>query len=167
VTADASVNVDTSNGRYAGRVYVSYADSGRNHGWRVFVAVFDPALRSLGEILVDPADGAIPSDQFQPAAAVDSSTGTLWICFYDTSGDPHRVRAVYSCTTSSDGGSSWSPPVGAASIASDEAQRRANRIGYGDYQGLAVAHGLAHPIWTDSRELETRKEEVYSATLSG
>ena len=151
VTAGATVTVDDSSGRYAGRVYVSYADARQNRGWPVFVAAFDPALRPLGEKLVDPADGATPSDQFQPAAAVDSSTGTLWACFYETNGDPRRIRAVYSCATSSDGGSSWSRPVGAASVASDEAERGANRVGYGDYQGLAVAGGLAHPIWTDSR----------------
>ncbi len=167
VTAGATVTVDDSSGRYAGRVYVSYADARRNRGWRVFVAAFDPALRPLSEKLVDPADGATPSDQFQPAAAVDSSTGTLWVCFYETNGDPRRIRAVYSCATSSDGGSSWSRPVGAASVASDEAERGANRVGYGDYQGLAVAGGLAHPIWTDSRALGTLEEEIYSATFTG
>jgi hypothetical protein len=167
VTADANVTVDNSSGRYTGRVYVSYADAGRNQARDVFVAVFDPALRPLGEKLVNPADEAAPSDQFQPAAAVDASTGTLWVCFYDTSGDPHRIRAVYSCTISSDGGHSWSRPVGAASVASDEAGRGANRIGYGDYQGLAVARGLAHPIWTDARALGTLKEEIYSATFTG
>ena len=158
--------MDNSTRRYAGRVYVSFADADGNRGWRVFVAAFGPALRPLSERLVDPADGATRSDQFQPAAAVDSSTGTLWICFYDTSGDPRRIRALYSCAISPDGGSSWSRPV-AASVASDEAQPGANRVGYGDYQGLAVAHGLAHPIWTDSRALARLKEEIYSATLAG
>ena len=167
VTAAATVTVDDSSGRHAGRVYVSYADASRNHGWRVLVAAFDPALRPLGDKLVDPADGATPSDQFQPAAAVDSSTGTLWACFYETNGDPRRIQAVYSCATSHDGGSSWSRPVRAASVASDEAERGANRVGYGDYQGLAVAGGLAHPIWTDSRSLATLREEIYARTLTG
>jgi hypothetical protein len=165
VTADATVAVDDSSGRYAGRVYVSYAGA-RSHGWRVVVAAFDPALEPLGEKRVDPAEGRTTSDQFQPAAAVDSSTGTLWVCFYNTSGDPRRVSAVCSCATSSDGSRSWSPPVGAASGPSNEAQHGANRIGYGDYQGLAVTHDLAHPIWTDSRAQRTLKEEIYSTTLT-
>jgi hypothetical protein len=165
VTADATVTVDDSSGRYAGRVYVSYADA-RNHGWRVAVAAFNPALGPLGEMRVDPAEGRTRSDQFQPAASVDSSTGTLWVCFYNTDGDPRRVHAVYSCTTSTNGSRRWTRPVGAASIPSNEAQPGANRIGYGDYQGLAVAHGLAHPIWTDSRALRTLKEEIYSTTLT-
>jgi len=40
-------------------------------------------------------------------------------------------------------------------------------VGYGEYQGLAVAGGRAHPIWTDSRSLGTLKEEIYSATFAG
>jgi hypothetical protein len=167
VTANASVTVDNSSSGQAGRVYVSYADAGPNLSQDVFVAAFDPALRPLGTKLVNPPDGPEPSDQFQPAGAVDSSTGTLWVCFYDTSGNPRRSQATYSCTTSEDGPDSWSRPVGAASVASDEAERGANRIGYGDYQGLAVAGGLAHPIWTDSRALGTLKEEIYSSTLTG
>ena len=167
VTANAYVTVDNSSRRYAGRVYVSYADAGQNLGDDVFVAAFDSALRPIGAKLVNPPDGSTLSDQFQPAAAVDSSTGTLWVCFYDTSGNPRRTQATYSCTTSEDGGDSWSRPLGAATVASDEAERGANRIGYGDYQGLAVAGGLAHPIWTDSRALGTLKEEIYSATLKG
>jgi hypothetical protein len=166
VTADATVTVDNSNTRHAGRVYVSYADAGQNRAQHVFVAAFDAALHPVRAKPVNLPDRATPFDQFQPAAAVDRSTGTLWVCFYDTSGDPHRIRAVYSCTTSHDGSSSWSPPVRAASVASDEAQRGANRVGYGDYQGLAVAGGLAHPIWTDSRKLGTLNEEIYTTTLA-
>jgi hypothetical protein len=165
VTADATVTVDDSSGRYAGRVYVSWADAGRNRGQDVFVAAFDPSLRPLGTRPVNSAEPAAPSDQFQPAAAVDSSSGTLGVCFYDTGGDPHRVHAAYSCATSDDGGRRWSRPVGAASVASDEAQLGANRVGYGDYQGLAVAGGLAHPIWTDARALALLKEEIYTATV--
>jgi hypothetical protein len=167
VTAGATVAVDNSSGGHGGRVYVSYTDAGQNRSQDVFVASFDPALRPLGTRLVDPPEGPTASDQFQPAVAIDSSTGTLWACFYDTSGDPHRVRAAYSCTTSHDGATSWSKPIRAASLASDEAARGANRVGYGDYQGLAVAGGLAHPIWTDSRRLVTLREEIYARTLTG
>ena len=48
VTADATVTVDDSSGRYAGRVYVSWADGGRNHGQDVFVAAFDPLASPPG-----------------------------------------------------------------------------------------------------------------------
>ncbi len=47
----------------------------------------------------------------------------------------------------------------------DAAGRRQGRE-YGDYEGLAVAGGVAHPIWTDTRRLRTLAEEVYTTTLS-
>ena len=37
---------------------------------------------------------------------------------------------------------------------------------YGDYEGLAVAAGVAHPVWTDTRRLRTLSEEVYTTTLT-
>ena len=37
---------------------------------------------------------------------------------------------------------------------------------YGDYEGLAVAAGVAHPVWTDTRRLRTLREEVYTTTLT-
>src|SRR5262249_43248372 len=144
VTAAAAVTVDGSNGPFAGRVYVTYGD-----GNDVFVAAFDPALRPLTRERVDPA----PSDRFLPSAAVDSSDGRLWVCFYDTGADRSRARARYACTSSRDGGRCFGHPVSAASVASDETGPSANRVQYGDYEGLAVVDGLAHPIWTDSRDL--------------
>jgi hypothetical protein len=36
---------------------------------------------------------------------------------------------------------------------------------YGDYEGLAVAHGVAHPVWTDSRKASARQEEIYTTAL--
>ena len=37
-------------------------------------------------------------------------------------------------------------------VATDETQPGTDARQYGDYEGLAVANGVAHPIWTDSRE---------------
>jgi len=76
-----------------------------------------------------------------------------------------RFSAVYSCTRSADGGRSWSKVVRAASVASDETGRRAGPLQYGDYDGLAAAGGIAHPIWTDSRRLARLSEEIYTAAL--
>src|SRR5207237_785585 len=101
-----------------------------------------------------------------PASAVDSSDGALWVCFYDTTGDPAQRRVHYVCTISRDGGTTWAKPVRAASVASDETQPGVDARQYGDYEGLAVANGVAHPIWTDSRDLATEAEEIYTTRLS-
>jgi hypothetical protein len=115
---------------------------------------------------VAPAPRRTRPDQFWPASAVDQSTGALWVCFYATDGDPARKRAFYSCTVSRDGGRTWAARVHAASVASDETQPGADFRQYGDYEGLAVANGVAHPIWTDSRDLATLQEEIYTTRLT-
>jgi BNR repeat-like domain len=167
------VSVDTSSGRYAGRVYVTYTLTDFQGDKGIAVTVFDSRLRPLAgyaankkALLIAPAPPSANADQFWPASAVDPSDGTVWVCFYDTRGDPKRTSAFYSCTFSADGGVSWAKPVHAASVASDETKPGADTREYGDYEGLAVANGIAHPIWTDSRHLATRGEEIYTTTLS-
>lgn len=172
VNSNPIVAVDASGGRYSGRVYVSYARTEFRGRQAAYVAVFDARLRRLladpktGEGRpVAPASAARGADQFWPQSAVDRSTGTAWVCFYDTLGDPARKRAFYSCTLSRDGGRSWARPVRVASVASDATQRNASGH-YGVYQGLAAANGVAHPIWTDTRDVDTLGEEIYTARLS-
>lgn len=54
-----------------------------------------------------------------------------------------------------------------ASVRSNESRPPADPFQYGDYEGLAVgSDGLAHPIWTDARDLATLSEEIYTTTLS-
>lgn len=168
------VSVDNSARRFAGRVYITYGDAGvRRKQQDVFVTAFSPALHALfRRHRINPPDGPVRSDQFWPASAVDPSTGIFWACFYDTRGDPRRRRAWFSCSRSLDGGSSWVRPVRAASVPSNERAPSADSVHgnlkreYGDYEGFAVAAGVAHPIWTDTRRLRTLREEVYTTTLT-
>jgi hypothetical protein len=134
----------------------------------VYVAILDPLLRARTALRrVNPDDGRYRSDQFMPASAYDASTGLLWTCFYDTRFDRRRVRSRYSCTDSADGGLTWAPPAPVASVGSDEVHRPAlAAFGFGDYEGLAVAAGVAHPIWTDGRLLKTRGEEIFTTSLT-
>jgi len=171
--ANPIVTIDTSRGRYSGRVYVSYAQTEFYGNRGAHVTILNNRLRTLAGypltregLPVAPAGRGQRSDQFWPQSAVDASTGTLWVCFYDTRGDPKRKQAFYSCTISKDGGKTWAKPVHAASVASDETQPGADPHEYGDYQGLAVANGVARPIWTDSRDLETLAEEIYTTRLT-
>ena len=105
-----------------------------------------------------------------PASAVDRSTGKLWVCFYDSAGDRRRERVFYSCTASADGGKTWPRPVRVASSPSKEAAREAFSIlfefEFGDFQGLAVANGIAHPMWTDTRDADILGEEIYTTVLT-
>jgi hypothetical protein len=172
IQANPIVAVDTSGGRYSGRVYVSYGRTEFRGMQAAHVAVFDRALRPLhpdpttreGRSIAPTPSGQV-SDQFWAQSAVDPADGTVWVCFYDTLGDPQRRKTHYSCTASRDGGSTWARPVQAATVASDATQPgAANHYGY--YQGLAVGDGVAHPVWTDTRDLDQLGEEIYTTRLT-
>jgi len=59
----------------------------------------------------------------------------------------------------------WTAPRRAAHVFSDETGRNAAPFQYGDYVGVAAAGGVAHPMWTDSRNLGRLAEEIYTNVL--
>lgn len=172
VNANPVVSVDTSRGRYSGRVYVSFARTEFRGRQAAHIAVFDARLRRINPDPetregrpVAPSSAARGADQFWPQSAVDASSGTVWVCFYDTLGDKARKRAYYSCTISRNGGKTWRRPVRAATVASDETLQGASGH-YGYSQGVVADNRIAHPIWTDTRELVQMHEEIYTTTLA-
>lgn len=166
VQHNPTVSVDLSAGPLAGSVYVTYSDPSAKGVFDVYAAAFDATLAPLrASTRVNPRDGVFPADQFWPASATDPKSGTLWACYYDTRSDRRRLKAFFTCTASSDGARTWARPVRAASVASNEAQPAANVRGYGDYEGLAVADGVAHPMWTDSRRMKALREEIFTTAL--
>jgi hypothetical protein len=171
IHANPVVSVDRSLGPRAGRVYVSYVRTNVTGVQGIFVTTFDSRLRLLSGSATSPprfpvAPEARHSDRFWPQAAVDPSNGALWVCFYDTLKDPARRRVFYSCTASTNGGRSWRGLVQAASVASGETPTNADPRNYGDYEGLAVANGVAHPIWADARNFPTLAEDIYTTRLT-
>jgi hypothetical protein len=169
------VSVDTSDGPFRGRVYVTYANKAAGGRQRVYVAVFDP---SLAPVLGAPAGRPLAivrrarpvryrTDQFWPVSAVDRTTGTLWACFYDTAGARSRRLAWFSCTRSTNGGSTWRPLARVATVPSDATGAWVSPFQYGDYEALAVSDGVAHPAWTDTRLGRTPlAEEIFTTRLS-
>jgi hypothetical protein len=149
-----------------------YGNIEANGSQAIFIAGFDGDLKPLlvnptgeGGVRIGPLDDSVPSDQFWPAAALDTLNGRLWVCFYDTTGDRTRRSASYSCLASSDG-RKWLGPVRVATVASNLTVPPARHFEFGDFEGLAVARGVAHPIWTDSRELQTAREEIYTTRVT-
>jgi hypothetical protein len=172
IQADPTVLVDASGGRFSGRVYVTYTGTNFTGDEGASLSTFDSRLRPVAGYpvtsfhrLVAPTPVAQRSAEFWVQGAVDRSDGALWMCFYDTTGDPTAKKARYTCTVSRNGGRTWSQRVHAASVFSDETQKGAV-YEYGFYQGVAAANGVAHPIWTDTRKLATLNEEIYTARLS-
>jgi len=152
-------------------VYVSYTGTAFVGDAGASLTTFDSRLKPIAGYpllshhrVVVRAPGGKTSDQFWAQSAVDQSNGTLWLCFYDTAGDRGRTKVYYTCSFSRNGGRTWARPLRAASAPSDETQPGAHQYGY--YQGLAAADGVAHPIWTDTRDLVDLDEEIYTARLT-
>ena len=155
------------------RVQVTYGNvDDADDSQSVFLVAFDRMLRKViggaevGVRITPPEPKGFPADQFWPVSAFDGSRKRLWACYYDTTGDRSRRTASYSCMLSRDRGRTWLGPARVASVPSNETQPRAERFEYGDYQGLAVSAGIAHPVWTDSRLLSTAREEIFTAALT-
>jgi hypothetical protein len=144
-------------------VLVTYTRRNEDQTFSVQAAVLDRNLALVRHGDVAPPDDR-PRDQFTPASTIDRSTGDLWVCFYDTTGDETRKHAWFTCTVSDDEGRTWAPPVHAASVRSNETRFSAVNDGYGDVQAVVAADGVAHPLWTDSRRLED-SEEIYTTRL--
>ncbi|MGH3065814.1 MAG: sialidase family protein, partial [Gaiellaceae bacterium] len=107
VHANPILSVDRSRGRFAGRVYLSYGRTHFSGSPNVIVHAYTRGLRPIrlsrsreeGVSVVRTAAGAHPA-RFWAQSAVDPSTGVLWVCFYDTSGNTGARRAYYRCTVS-------------------------------------------------------------------
>jgi hypothetical protein len=147
-----------------GDVFVTFADLERNRTQGVFLVRLTPELIAGRLQRVGPAD-SMPSDQFWPALAVDQANGDIWDCYYDTNGDRERRHAWFTCTVSRDG-SHWAAPVRAAEAPSDESGHDSDENQYGDYEAVVAARGVAHPFWTDSRDLVGDAEEIYTASIA-
>jgi hypothetical protein len=171
IQANPTVSVDASSGPFSGRVYVSYTATAYTGIQGPALTTFDAQLHPIAGYPLRGQHRVVGRDpsrhysiQFWAQSAVDPGNGALWVCFYDTAGDPKQTKVHYSCSVSADGGGTFAGPVRAASVASDESQPGARQYGY--YQGLAVAHGVAHPVWTDTRNLRARAEEIYTTRLT-
>lgn len=152
------------------RVFVTYGIGNVGEPQSVQVAVFNPQLKRI--VQVEPAASPEDGDRFWPASAVDPTTGRAWVCFYDTTGDPSRKKAWYACTVSWDG-TSWSTPLRAASDSAsvevlwEDARiyKFGDEIGYGGNTAVAAVSGSAQPLWVDTRDLEGKKQEIFTARL--
>src|SRR5262249_31370321 len=150
----------------ADRVVVVYTARVTGSQVGVYARSFNSTLeKGSAPVRIRPSHDGLRSDEFLPVAASDPESGLIWACWYDTSGDTSRRSALFTCDLSRDG-RRWAKALPVAAVRSDESRPPASDFQYGDYEGLAVgADGIAHPIWTDSRDLATLGEELYTTAL--
>jgi hypothetical protein len=103
--------VDTSAGPHAGTVYVVYANNDLQDGSDIVVQrSTDQGVSFSAPVKINSRPGNDRSQWF-PWVTVDTSTGRVWVFYYDqgiaASGDKSETTATYS----DDGGVHWSAPV--------------------------------------------------------
>jgi hypothetical protein len=161
VTPTPSVAIDPQRSR----LFLVYEDRDRDGTQGVAMLVLDEDLQVEKDRhrAVRPVSRLTAVDEFLPAVAYDAARRIVWVCFYSTRGDPTRRTAIFTCRASADDGSKWSRALPVAVRRSD--MHRSLSIDYGDYEGLAVARGDAHPMWTQSRGGGLIGGEIHTRTL--
>ena len=187
---DVSVASDNTLGAFSqhqGRIYVTYvgrvlADGVPTDNTDIYLIYSDDSGKSwTGPSLVN--DDNAQTDgfsegfgvlsgraQFEPSVAVDQSTGTLVISYYDGRYDAARARVATTIATSIDGGATFgqqafaNTPLAVTNQATGQQQvlgpildnnssgnpAAETTFGYGQSQGLAVAGGHVYPAWSSN-----------------
>jgi hypothetical protein len=153
---DPSLNVGPD------RVYLVYGDVGRNQTPDVEAAVLDRALEPLFPTQVNPPETS-KTQQFMPASSLDSSSGVLWACWYDTTFDPNAHRAWFTCSASRDG-RRWTPPVRAASEPTAPTILYGTLGASGLYPAVVAHDGVAHAFWADGRVIPN-EADIFTAAI--
>jgi hypothetical protein len=154
-TTDAEANLawDRSGGPHIGRVYLEYADRANtttadedvfarysdNNGttWSNRVRVNDDAVGN-------------GKSQFNPAIALDQTSGNVAITWYDTrnSGPANNTTQIFG-SASLDGGLTWCPNI---QISAGTSNGHAGDPGfdYGDYDKMDFTGGVFYRSWADN-----------------
>ncbi|GJM27905.1 MAG: neuraminidase [Cyclobacteriaceae bacterium] len=140
---------DLSEGPYRGTIYVNWSDqsAGENDTDIWMASSSDNGMSWSDPVRVNNDQSA--RHQFFPWAAIDQTTGHLYVVFYDRRNHSDNTTEVY-LATSTDGGKSFTNEK-----ISMQSFRPNQDIFFGDYNNIAAHNGSVRPIWTqvDGTEL--------------
>jgi uncharacterized repeat protein (TIGR01451 family) len=159
---------------YFGNTYIAYNDfrpgTATGNDLNVYLITSTNGGASWSSVVPVNDDGGT-STQFLPWISVDQSDGSIHVSWLDTRNSAihcPQSKLADTCTQtfsarSIDGGNSFEENVlvddfGTAfgnhiSFSNENSKDNPNynRNQYGEYQGIAAANRIAHPIWTDTR----------------
>ncbi|HXM58803.1 MAG TPA: hypothetical protein VOB72_25615, partial [Candidatus Dormibacteraeota bacterium] len=153
------IAIDRSGGARNGTLYAVYGDGAD----RQLGASTVPSAHRMHVFLQESKDGGAhwssrvqldtgnPNDAWDPSVAVDQSNGNVVVSWYDRrdDGSNHLYKTYFAESTADSGGvAAFTTPVPVAEVQSDPT---IDCNGSGDYQQIAAAAGVAHPLWTDTR----------------
>lgn len=134
---------DISNSKYAGNIYVVYADQkeGGEDTDIFLIKSEDNGKQWSDPVNVFPNDG--DKHQFLPWMSVDPVTGHIFIVFYDRSAH-EDLKTDVRLAISEDGGQNFETVV-----VSDSSFVPPGPLKFfGDYNNIAAYDGMVRPIWT-------------------
>jgi subtilisin-like proprotein convertase family protein len=165
---------------FQGRLYIAYVAQGPNGAGNtdVYLTVSDDGGISWSKVPIRVNDDSLTDGfsqgnrpQFQPSLAVDQTSGTLVVSFYDARNDPTQARVATYVATSIDGGQSFAPEtflnqqktatdaitqstVNLEPIPDNQGAGNAGRdtaFGFGNHQTVAVAQGHLYALWAGNQ----------------
>jgi hypothetical protein len=105
------------------------------------------------------------NDQLFSRMALDETSGQLMVVYYDTVGDPGRLKTDLWMQTSADHGVTWTAAARVTTAQTDETAAGAqSNFQYGDYIGLTGNAGNFFACWTDRRSGGV--EEIWGAPMT-
>ncbi len=203
----ASDNTLGSFSPYEGRLYVTYVNRSTASGnpsdnTDIYLATSDDGGATLDQNhgVVNDDDGSSDGfsganqgsfgrPQFLPSIAVDQTTGTLVMMWYDGRNDPSSSQVATYFTTSIDGGSTFAPDtylntpnavtdaitgniVDRGPIPDNDSVANSHRdatYGFGLHEGLTVFGGNVYPVWAgdlDGGAHADNQQHIYTATTA-
>lgn len=160
IFAFPAMDVDITEGTNRGNIYIAYTDDWYGDTDIFFTGSRNGGLNWSSPIRVNDDDVGNGADQFHPWLVCDEN-GTLHLIFYDRRNDvPQNLYMDLYYTYSVDAGMTWSPNERITEVSSNPAHDSLDSGLIGEYNGLAVAGGVIHPVWTDTRDLN---QDTYTA----
>lgn len=159
IDAEANLAWDRSNGPHRGRLYLVYVDAPTavetDLNSNIFLRYSDDGGRTWS-VRQQINDDTGSTSQFNPAIAVDQSTGNVGIAWYDARNDPtNNRRAEVFATVSDDGGTTFKPnfKVSAGVSESRLAEPPSSGVrplGFGDFNKIDFVQGNLQIVWADN-----------------
>lgn len=161
VDAEANLAWDRSGGPHNGRLYTIWTSEtpDESNNTDIMLQFSDDAgVHWSTPVRVNDDSGT--NSQFNPAIAIDQSSGAIGVSWYDsrndlggggsgdTNGLPNDDAQIWG-TVSLDGGTTFAANVQISAGTSNSADA-ANGVDYGDYTHDAFVSGVFYPCWSDN-----------------
>ena len=150
IDAEANLAWDNSGGAHNGRLYMVYVDAPSivSNDTNIFVRYSDDnGATWSAPIRVN--DDATTKSQFNPAIAVDETTGDVAVTWYDARNSPGDNTTQIFGTVSDNGGLSFLANV-LISAGTSDASLVDPGFDYGDYDKMTFDNGMFWRTWADN-----------------